>query len=344
MKSVKDIYDYFHQFPTSEKKSASLYEFLETIPGFLQPDNRGNGMNKLDISMGMEYLRVSEKMCDDLLLIKVKDATILKIDPHYIAIDAVNSSNPEAFKKDLDYGVYDCKYRGFEYTRGVFENSVLPIVGKNKKGDEDMGTCFYIGNNMFVTAAHCIEDLSSFNVLSPDNSPLELIEVWYAKDESHDDFDLAVIRVNEVTIPMKAFEMDDPIVLDQILTMGYPLIPGLNPILISETASVASYVKGRQISTLGQIVACVGSYMSKLDFFVISARVKGGNSGCPVINPEGKVIGVVTQIPFDNQGGSDTGRYDIMGYGVCLPSKYIHRLINNPEVHNLSWDNGSYKE
>ena len=34
MKTVKEIYDYFHQFPNADKKSASLIEFLETIPGF----------------------------------------------------------------------------------------------------------------------------------------------------------------------------------------------------------------------------------------------------------------------------------------------------------------------
>ena len=34
MKTVKEIYDYFHQFPNADKKSASLMEFLETIPVF----------------------------------------------------------------------------------------------------------------------------------------------------------------------------------------------------------------------------------------------------------------------------------------------------------------------
>lgn len=80
---------------------------------------------------------------------------------------------------------------------------------------------------------------------------------------------------------IKAFELKDPYVLDNVLTMGYPPIPGLNPILISETSAVASYVQGRQKSSVGQIVAEVGSYMSKLDFFVITARVKGETVDVP---------------------------------------------------------------
>ena len=38
MKTVKDIYDFFHQFPDKDKNSASLMEFLETIPGFSETE------------------------------------------------------------------------------------------------------------------------------------------------------------------------------------------------------------------------------------------------------------------------------------------------------------------
>lgn len=207
-----------------------------------------------------------------------------------------------------------------------------------------MGTCYYIGNNMFVTAAHCVKGLECFNILLPDNTPLELYEVYYAKGQDTNDYDLAVVRARNVPNAIKAFILSDPAVLDEVLTMGFPPIPGLNPVLISETASVASYVKGRQKASTGQIVANVGSYLSKLDFFVITARVKGGSSGCPVINNDGFVVGTVFQIPFDSQGGSDGGRYDIMGYGVCLPSKYITNLITNPDVHQLNPKDGCYVE
>lgn len=278
MKTVKDIYDFFHQFPNKGKNSASLMEFLETIPGFSEPDSRGIGMSSINMSIGKEYLKICEQMEDDNLLIKVKEASFLKIDPQYIAVDSVNSSNPEEFIQELVYGLYDFKYRGFAYTRRYFENSVLPIVGKNRStGDEDMGTCYYIGNNMFVTAAHCVKGLEYFNILYPDNSPVELESVWYAKGEDLNDYDLAIIRSRNVPMNIKAFKLKDPFILNDVLTMGYPPIPGLNPVLISETATVASYVQGRQKASIGQIVAEVGSYMSKLDFFVITARVKGGS-------------------------------------------------------------------
>lgn len=345
MKTVKEIYDFFGQYPNGEKQSASLLEFLQTIPGFEVPDETREGMSTMDMTLGMEYLNICKQMCEDFLLIEVKKPSILLLDPHYIAVNEEHSSNPEEFVRELEYGLYDFKYRGFVYTRKCFEYSVLPIVGKNRStGDEDLGSCYYIGNNMFVTASHCVKGLEYFNILLPDNTPVKLREVWYPAGENLVDYDLAIILCDDVPNGIRPLEFRSPRILDEVMTMGYPPIPGLNPVLISETASVASYVKGRQKTSVGQIVADVGSYWSKLDFFIITARVKGGNSGCPVINKEGYVVGTVFQLPFDSHGGSDGGRYDIMGYGVCLPSKYTQQLMQNPERHTLTECKNAYRE
>lgn len=123
--------------------------------------------------------------------------------------------------------------------------------------------------------------------------------------------------------------------------MGYPPIPCFDLIKVAETASVGVIIQGGPKSVAGQVVAPGKSYLSPLDYFLINARVKGGNSGGPVINGEGKVIGTIVEIPFDSIGGSDTGRYDIMGFGVCLPSRYVNQLLLNPE-EKIVLDDGNY--
>lgn len=258
-----------------------------------------------------------------------------------MSVDKVNSSNPEAFKHEIDYGTYDFEYQGFQFTRNYFFNSVIPIVGTNKEGNEDIGTCFYLGDNKFATAAHCIMGLKSFNLLDSDGKTLKLKEIWFAKDRELEDFDLAIITVEE-TLSIPDFDISEPEVLDDVLVMGYPPIPGLNPILTAETASVGAFIRNPQKGAVGQVVSNASTYFNDLNYFLINARVKGGNSGGPVINKQGKVIGIVVQIPLDSVGGIDGGRFDVMGYGVCLEAKYLQELMANPDIHKLSFSENSY--
>ena len=113
------------------------------------------------------------------------------------------------------------------------------------------------------------------------------------------------------------------------------------PIQTVETATVGAVIP-QQKSAIGEVVAPAKNYFSQLDYFIINARVKGGNSGGPVINQWGKVIGTVVETPFDSQGGSASGRYDIMGYGLCLPSKYVTQIIDNPDIKKLHFTGNSY--
>ena len=76
-------------------------------------------------------------------------------------------------------------------------NSVLPIIGKNHKGDDDNGTCYYIGNNSFITAAHCINGLSEFRIENNDGHIYPIQDVCFREGADKGSFDLALIRCKE---------------------------------------------------------------------------------------------------------------------------------------------------
>jgi serine protease Do len=115
--------------------------------------------------------------------------------------------------------------------------------------------------------------------------------------------------------------------LDEVLTMGYPHILGFPPVLIAATAHIAASLK----STVGQVVAQEQSYLDGQQYLLISARVKGGNSGGPVIDREGKVVGVVAQLSAEAED-----RLDILGYGVVTPATTLRRLLDNCTNPNLA--------
>lgn len=323
MIKVKEIIDFFCT-SVENGTAKSLDELMRTIPGYVHMHEQ-KGAEEMNWTMAQEYYRICQKMCDDLLLVNVKHNNMICIANEYIAVPSGVNTNPDIHQHKLDTGFYDFKYRGFPYIYEHFKGSVVPIVGIKPNGNDDIGTAYYIGDHMFVTAAHCITDLQKFKLLKGDGT-LKLKEVWFAKDQDTLYFDLAVIVIDD-DFDAPSFDYWEPCVLDEVMVMGYPPIPNLYPVLTAETASVGAYLK----SSIGQVVGDTTAYRSNLDSFLITARVKGGNSGGPVINCTGQVVGTVVEIPFDSLRGSDTGRYDIMGYGICLPAKYTKDLMENPD-------------
>ncbi len=334
MKTIKDIRDFFLQ-GIHDGRALPLDELLRTIPGYVSPAQ--NGLETIDMSIAQAYYQICEKMVADNLLVKVESNPMMCFQNKYIGVHEVNSSNPDVFTRDIDYGAYDFKYRGFVYTRDYFTHSVLQIEGQYEDLRLDTGTAYYLGNNLFATAAHCVNDVTRFNLLLPDDTPLPLRDVWFAKGQDREVYDLAIIRVDgELTIPY--FMLDAPAVLDEVLVMGFPPIANLPSIQTAETATIGAYQK----ASTGQVVANTTAYRTQMDFFLINARVKGGNSGGPVINKEGKVVGTVVALPYELESDPDNPRYDIMGYGQCLPSKYIEELLTNPEQLPLHEDGKYY--
>ena len=74
--------------------------------------------------------------------------------------------------------------------------------------------------------------------------------------------------------------------------------------------------------------------MDKQNYFLITARIKGGNSGGPIIGTDGNVLGVVAQIPANAEG-----RADLIGYGVTTPSStfisFIQSIAKNDKMTKL---------
>jgi serine protease Do len=142
---------------------------------------------------------------------------------------------------------------------------------------------------------------------------------------------------NTFYIDQNLFRLAKPEILSDVLVLGYPPT-GLfdsgadvnNAVLISERASIAhEYVK----ATTGQNVGSGMLPSTKLDYFLVSARVKGGNSGGPVIDKHGKVVGMITQIPLDG-GSSTSDRIDEMGFGFACPSTSIYKFLNSIFSHS----------
>lgn len=212
------------------------------------------------------------------------------------------------FKKKLNYIIY-----GFRYIYEDFKKYVLPIEYTDKNGDKSLGTGFLYSNGL-ITARHCIEGAAKIAI--KDIPALDLRKAKF-KVCSNELLDVLYIRFENQIADTLIFSQEAS-VLDEVMTLGYPKIPGYHSFLTAENAIVSS----RYTTSTGQIAGNAEDIWIKEKLFLITAKIKGGNSGGPVIAKDGSIVGISVNL---TQGDGD---YDNLGYGTGIPVKFINELLS----------------
>lgn len=236
---------------------------------------------------------------------------------------------------DASYGAYNFLIWGFPLVREHFKRSVLQVVvEKPPYSDPDIGTCFLVQENRLITARHNVHNMFNVHVpaIVPNMAKLNRICVPMDKD-----IDLALLEYCGQILPdVPPFQFEKAQVLDEIMTLGYPPVCGFDAPLFAEVGRIASELK----ATTGRVVAEEEMLYEQKEYLLISARVKGGNSGGPVVNKVGRVVGVVTQQPLESHSTeADTSSVDTLGYGLvtpfCITDRFISQCESSEAVEEL---------
>ncbi len=166
---------------------------------------------------------------------------------------------------------------------------------------QSLGSGFIIDpEGLIVTNNHVIEGADEISITLQDNTTLKATVV--GRDESTD---LALLRVkSDKPLPFVEFgDSDTSRVGDWVVAIGNPF--GLGGTV---TAGIVS-ARGRDINS--------GPYD---DFIQTDAAINRGNSGGPLFNMDGQVVGINTAI-YSPSGGS-------IGIGFSIPSKLASNVVN----------------
>ena len=163
-----------------------------------------------------------------------------------------------------------------------YKKAVVSIEGSNKKG-----TGFNVAADGYViTNFHVIDNMNPVLVYFSDG------HVFKAKvAQKYPDIDLAFLDIQGKDLPVLSLSQNEPWLKgDEVFVIGNPL----------------GYY---QIANKGKVIGLSGVNSKEIPVLTITAPVFRGNSGSPVINTNGKVVGVVfgTTIPRVNKDEPPVG-------------------------------------
>lgn len=201
---------------------------------------------------------------------------------------------------------------GWKYIIEKYSASVLKIVNISKDDIHSIGTGFYYaaGNNDFVkhliiTNKHVVEKSKKINVFDNENKPIEYSEIIVDPKR-----DLAFILLKK-KLQTPIFYLNSSIeILSEILTIGYPSIPMTK--------------EAYQVYHKGELNSFVEDYF-KNELFLFSAKTSSGNSGSPIIDEFGMVIGIVTEELFEKDEFYAKGK---LPYYAGIPTEEIRKSMN----------------
>jgi serine protease Do len=178
--------------------------------------------------------------------------------------------------------------------------SVLTLQVANSQGERFVGSAFFaLSNNLAVTSWHVISDATNVTARLADNHPVSVLGL-VDKDEKHD---LALIRLG---------------IADRL-----PVCLNTNTPAIGSRTYVIGAPKGFEFSITDGLLSQIQK-VDGYDQFQVSCPISGGNSGGPLINDCGEVIGVTSWTKRDAQNLS-----------FATPALFLSRL--NPALPAVPW-------
>jgi S1-C subfamily serine protease len=165
---------------------------------------------------------------------------------------------------------------GPEFLIQQVNDSILHLIGKNKKGDVHSGTGLVIHPHWALTCAHVINGME-LNKLQVFNER----EYSITEKHSHPSIDVALIKFDRELPFSLARSFREPNFLDPIFTAGYPIVPQSKDAFL--------------VTQRGEVTTPRMTNFENQQLFLYSAIARPGNSGGPVFTDTGHVVGIVSE-------------------------------------------------
>lgn len=223
----------------------------------------------------------------------------------------------------------------------------------DENGDIGVGTCFHVGEGVFLTARHVMENRQNFKIGFDDDSvtmellqsseyhgklcpgELEIVDGPYYHPDAG--VDVACFRADHVPkdfIPLgghlEDFLGQYDLLLHRVLVLGHPPIPHADrPVLVA---------------SLGEINALATLYDRKYPHFLVSVMARGGFSGGPVLVAYDElneksgtaVLGLIPESLVRNSGQPETGYMAVLTVDPIYECLETHGMLPKAQALDIT--------
>ncbi len=181
--------------------------------------------------------------------------------------------------------------------RRMEESTLFILVPQND--EYGMGTGFIVAENYILTNAHVIEDYDTIYVAGKN---FNLIEADLIAVDYDDSRDFALLKFKQpFKLPILAFDTNIERT-DRISAWGYPH-------LVTKFDTALDDIVEGEFTSLPPLVYTEGSVSSfvhdgAMNSIIHTAALAGGNSGGPLVNSDGAVVGINTWIATEQGEGA----------------------------------------
>ena len=176
------------------------------------------------------------------------------------------------------------------------QKSLVVVRATDRTGsDSGLGTGFVIEGGLIATAHHVIGDGREIRVELPDGKLVPVVEVYASSSR----LDLAILKVADLQLPALTLSADDRTPQGrEVVALGHP--EGFRNSIVSGVISGHQDIDG-------------------VEMLQLAMSIERGNSGGPVLDRQGSVVGIVTR---------KSALQDKLGFAV--PVRLLRELKSDP--------------
>ncbi len=190
-------------------------------------------------------------------------------------------------------------------TRSMYEKAISQGNSSHNEASSWSGTGYAISSNYIVTNDHVIDGAKTIKIkgINGNYSTSYSAEV-VSRDKKND---LAILRINDsrfgsITAIPYSIKTQQLEVGDEVYVLGYPLTQAL----------------GDEIKLTNGIISSRTGYQNDVSTYQMSAPVQPGNSGGPMFDSKGNVVGIV-----------NAGVPGAENVGYAIKTSYLKNLIES---------------